>query len=79
MFETDIQQQSADVIVKEKIKEIIFVAYAITFGEELDSITQLVDVTEDEMRYGIDAQTNDMLDDFLSNIPTNERTYKRIN
>jgi hypothetical protein len=79
IFESDIQQQSADNIVKERINELLFDADAITFGEELDSITQLVDVTEDEMRYGIEAQTNDMLDDFLSNIPTSERTYKRIN
>ena len=79
IIENDLQQQSSDVIVKEKIKEILFDADAITFGEELDSITQMVEVSEDEMRYGIDSQTNDMMDDFLSNIPTSERSYNKIN
>jgi hypothetical protein len=79
IIETDVQQRNGDFIVKEKLKEIIFDADAITFGEELDSITQMVEVSEDEMRYGIEAQTNDMMDDFLSNIPTSERSYKKIN
>ena len=79
IIETDIQQQRGNIIVKEKIKEIIIDADAITFGEELDSITQMVEVSEEEMRYGIETQTNDMMDDFLSNIPTSERTYKKNN
>lgn len=64
--------------VKEKLDEIILDADAITFGEDLGSITQEVDVEQDAHRYSIDAQTNDMLDDFLADIPTTQRSRSVI-
>jgi hypothetical protein len=79
IIESDFQQLDRDVVVKEKIKEIIFDADSIVFGEELDSITQQIEVSDDEMRYGIDAQTSDMVDDFLADIPTSKRSKKIIN
>ena len=79
IIEDDTQQPERDLLVKEKIKEVIFDADSIEFGEDLGSITQMIDVSEEEKRYGIDIQTNDMLDDFLSNIPTSKRTQKIIN
>jgi hypothetical protein len=47
---------------------------AIIFGENLEAITQLVEVPEGQRRYGIDTQVNDMMDELLSTIPTTQRT-----
>ena len=33
----------------------------ITFGEELDEISQLVELPESEQRYGVDEQVNDLM------------------
>ena len=46
----------------------------IEFGNELDAITQLVEVPDDEKRYGIETQLNDLLDELLSSVPINKRT-----
>ena len=44
------------------------------FGKEVGKITQLLEVTEEEQRYSIDIQVNDMMDELLSTIPNNKRT-----
>ena len=41
----------------------------IIFGEELDEITETVNIDDQYKRYSIESQTNDMLDDLLSTIP----------
>tara|TARA_B110000046_G_scaffold139137_2_gene145514 strand:+ start:12835 stop:18774 length:5940 start_codon:yes stop_codon:yes gene_type:complete len=52
---------------------------AIRFGGELDELELIVDVPENEMRYSIEEQSNDLLDDLLSTIPTDERTKRKTN
>jgi hypothetical protein len=44
------------------------------FGEDLESIVQLIEVPEREKRYGIDIQVNDLMDELLSTIPNSRRT-----
>ena len=61
---------------REKIDELLLEADDIEFGEELEAITQIVNVDESEKRFSIENQTNDMLDDLLSTIPTTQRTRK---
>ena len=56
------------------LRDLIFSADQIKFGDELESITQLVDVPEEEQRYDIDKQLDDLLDDMLSTIPNAQRT-----
>ena len=73
--EDDIEK---DFLVKEKLNEILLDADSIEFGEELGSIKQIVDVPTSELRFGIKAQTDDMLDDFLAEIPTMERSKRVI-
>ena len=51
----------------------------VIFGENLDAITQIVEVPESQRRYGIQVQTNDMLDTMLSTIPNNQRTKDVMN
>ena len=60
--------------VKAQRQEILLDADDIQFGEELEQITQFVPVSEDERRFGIETQTNDLLNDLLSTIPTSQRT-----
>ncbi|ANS04202.1 hypothetical protein [uncultured Mediterranean phage] len=62
--------------VQKQIKEMLIDADQITFGEELDAIEQVVEVSDQEQRYGIDAQTGDLLDELLSTIPSMDRTRK---
>lgn len=46
----------------------------IVFGEELEEISQLVELPETQRRYGIEVQTNDLMDELLSTIPNSRRT-----
>ena len=65
--------------VKEQIRDLIFEADQIVFGEDLDVIAHEVDVPEEQRKYTIDKQTTDLLDDLLSNIPNKRRTSNIIN
>ena len=42
--------------------------------EELEDVTHVVEVQESEKRYTLDAQIIDMTDEFVSAVPSNERT-----
>ena len=54
-------------------------ADSITFGESLEEITELIPVKVTEKRFGLETQTNDLLDDLLSSIPTAKRTPLVLN
>jgi hypothetical protein len=60
--------------IQEQTRSYIFNADQIQFGEDLETITQMVDVPEEEQRYDIDKQMDDLLDDMLSTIPNAQRT-----
>ncbi len=60
--------------VKADLKQVLLDADAVSFGEELEAITELIPVKETEKRFGMETQTNDLLDDLLSSIPTAQRT-----
>ena len=51
----------------------------IKFGSELDEITESVYLPESQQRFGIEKQVNDLLDELLSTIPNNQRTYTVLN
>ena len=59
--------------IREVLQEMYIDANTIIYGEKLEKITQLVEVPENEQRYGIDAQVNDMMDELLSTIPNSQR------
>ena len=46
----------------------------VIFGEDLDAIEQMVELPENQRRYGVDLQTSSLLDELLSTIPANKRT-----
>lgn len=60
--------------VKAQLREMIIGADQIQIGEDLGVIEQEVNVSESGVRFGIEKQVNDMLDDMLSTIPNAQRT-----
>ena len=65
--------------VKQQIQQFIIQADDITFGEDLGAITQEVQVGESYERFGIQTQTNDLLDELLATVPNQERTTRVLN
>lgn len=59
---------------KDQTRETLLDADQIQIGTELEDLVQLVEVSDDEKRFGIEQQTNDMLDELLSRIPNADRT-----
>ena len=68
------ENQEPDKNVRTMLHDLYTDANTITFAEELDEISQLVEVPENEQRYSIDIQVNDMMDELLSTIPNSQRT-----
>jgi len=62
--------------IREQLQDIYVDANTIVFGEELEAVSQLVEVPDSEKRYSIDAQVSDIMDELLSTIPNNRRTQK---
>ena len=80
LFDDDddlIYEYDNDEIEKNK-ENMIIEADEIKFGEQI-GITQLINVSDEEKRYDIDTQLNDLLDDLLSYIPTNKRKSHILN
>ena len=65
--------------VKQQIQQFIIQADDIKFGPDLGEITQEVQVGESMERYGIQTQTNDLLDELLATVPNAERTRRVLN
>lgn len=65
--------------IKTQIKEMFIDADKIFIGDDLGEIVQVVDVPEYEQRFGIDKQTNDLLDELLSAVPNSQRTSSVLN
>ena len=65
--------------VKKQIQQFIVQADDITFGKDLGEVSQVVQLDESVERYGIQTQTNDLLDELLSTIPNAKRTTKVMN
>jgi len=59
---------------QERVKKIIFDADQIQFGDKLGAISMMVEVPEDEKRFGIERQSTDLLNELLSTIPSTDRT-----
>ena len=68
-----------DSLNKQKLKEEIINADQIIFGSSLGEISQVVEISEKEKRYGIKTQTDDLLDELLAKIPNNKRSNTILN
>ena len=65
--------------VKTALKEILLDADSIQFGDELESIVQVVELPEEQKRYSIEKQTTDLLNELISEFPNIERTKSVLN
>lgn len=60
--------------IRDVLKDMYNNANDIIFGEELDDISQNIEIPESQRKYGIEIQANDMMDELLSTIPDFKRT-----
>ncbi len=49
------------------------------FGEDLEEVFQKIEISEEERRYGIEKQLNDLIDEMLSTIPISKRSKSILN
>ena len=66
-------------IIKDQIQQDLIDGDQIILGEDLEDITFLVEVPESEKRYSLEQQCSDLLDELLSNIPSNKRNNTILN
>ena len=60
--------------VRDELHDLYMESGDIVFGENLGEIYQLVEIPEENQRFGIDVQVNDIMDEMLSTIPNSQRT-----
>ena len=65
--------------IKERLKQMIIEADQIEFGDYEQPIQEYLDIDKKNYRYNIETQTNDLLNELLSNIPNNKRTSNVLN
>jgi len=59
--------------ILELLRQEIAKSKEIIFGEDLEEVEQMVELPENQRRYGIDLQTTTLLDELLSTIPVSKR------
>jgi hypothetical protein len=64
--------------VKDKINKMVFDADQIQFGDIMQ-VQEYVDIDKDKYRFDIETQTNDLLEEMISTIPSAKRTDKVLN
>ena len=66
--------------IKENVKDLFISLDDIQIQDEsLGEITEMIRVKESEKRFGIETQTQDILDELLAEYPTNRRSRKVLN
>ena len=64
--------------LREKLRSILIDADQIQVGEELDVLVQTVDIPDENRRFNLDKQCDDLLDTLMTNIPSAEKTRSVI-
>ena len=65
-------------VVKDKINRVMNDVNNIEFGEIMD-VTEFVNTDKKKYRFGIETQTNDLLEEMISNVPNSNRTNSVLN
>jgi hypothetical protein len=60
--------------LREKLRTILLDAHQIEIGEDLDVLVQTVDIPEENRRFNLDKQCDDLLDTLITNVPSAEKT-----
>ena len=76
---TTIVQSESQEDIKAELANLIRNADKIVYGDDMQTVTEVIELSEEKQRYGIEKQTNDLLDDLLASVPTSERTNKLMN
>ena len=66
--------EGATFAIREKLRSILIDADQIQVGEELGVLIQTVDIPDENRRFNLDKQCDDLLDTLLTNIPAPEKT-----
>ena len=74
----DVTEDTTDVF-RDRIKDVLLSADQIQFGDTLGSVDLVVEVPQEERRYGIERQMTDLLNEMLSVIPNSQRTPDAMN
>ena len=64
--------------LREKLRSILLDAEQIQVGEELDVLVQTVDIPDENRRFNLDKQCDDLLDTLMTNVPSAEKTRSVI-
>jgi hypothetical protein len=73
-----IPRQIPTKVVRERVQKLLFEADDIQFGDKIN-IEEYVNIDKEKYRYNIEAQTNDLLEEMISNIPSIKRTNNVLN
>ena len=60
--------------IREKLRAILLDADQIQVGEELDVLVQTVDIPEENRRFNLEKQCDDLLDTLMTNVPAPEKS-----
>ena len=60
--------------LRDKLKAILIDADQIQVGEELDVLVQTVDIPDENRRFSLDKQCDDLLDTLITNVPSMEKS-----
>jgi hypothetical protein len=64
--------------IRQTLADLYLDANTIVFGETLGEIAQIVEVPDEEVRYSIETQVNDFMEELLSVIPQSQRTKRML-
>ena len=64
----------ATAALREKLKAILIDADQIQVGEELDVLVQTVDIPDENRRFNLEKQCDDLLDTLITNVPSSEKS-----
>lgn len=77
--EKESEEQEQNDEPEERSQQFIIDVGDIEFGDYMQEVEEIVQVSETERRYDIDTQTQDLLDEILSHIPDRQRTTRVMN
>ena len=73
------EEEEEEAKVSPDLSALIKEADEIVFDDGEEEMVQVVEVPEEERRFGISVQSEDMLDELLAHIPTQQRTSRVLN
>ena len=77
-FEEKVSEEISKPVIKEKIQRIFVDMDDIEFGDVIE-VEEYVTIDKDKYRFNIETQTNDILEEMLSTIPSYKRTNNVLN